>query len=175
MLKMRRRRRQCIRLCARCSVVNAAEHDRQCREFAEFPCVFVVALGRTGSTHLLRLLNSISGYRLSGETDNAWIYMGWFARARLAKLQQGELGGEDSSQKLVRRRPNVATLDLNSSDVLCDMRQMMLLLHNPSPRARHSHWLPCACCALSRFMHGFLAAECLALRRSTPLLFGKLS
>jgi len=137
------KRRQCRALgilyaAPQCSALGASSsgQDQQCRDFAELPCVFVVALGRTGSTHLLRLLNSISGYRLSGETDNAWVYMGWFARARLAKLQQAEAGGDDSTQKLLRRRPSVATLDLNSSDVLCDMRQMMLLLHNPSPRAR---------------------------------------
>lgn len=52
--------------------------SRSCVELANISCVFVLALGRTGSTHLLRLLNEIPGYRLTGETDNAWIYLGWW-------------------------------------------------------------------------------------------------
>ena len=55
-----------------------------CDALAELPCVFIIALGRTGSTHLLRLLNEIPGYRLSGETDNAWVYLGWWREQLLA-------------------------------------------------------------------------------------------
>ena len=55
---------------------------KTCAEIASLPCVFIVALGRTGSTHLLRILNAIPGYRVTGETDNAWIYLGWWQAAQ---------------------------------------------------------------------------------------------
>ena len=43
--------------------------------------VFIVALGRSGSSHLLHLLNAIPGYRVSGETENAWLHLARHARA----------------------------------------------------------------------------------------------
>ena len=104
-----------------------------CASLAEMRCVFVLALGRTGSTHLLRLLNSIDGYRISGETDNAWIYLGWLAQ---------------SLQAPGRRRPGgaVAVAASNTNVTLCDMRRLMLQVHNPSPPARcvrtRLHWVP---------------------------------
>jgi hypothetical protein len=52
-----------------------------CADLANLPAVFIVALGRTGSSQLLRLLNGIPGYRISGETDNAWLYLARNARA----------------------------------------------------------------------------------------------
>ena len=52
-----------------------------CADLANLPAVFIVALGRTGSSQLLRLLNAIPGYRISGETDNAWLYLARNARA----------------------------------------------------------------------------------------------
>ena len=86
--------------------------DATCDELANHRCVFIVALGRTGSSHLLNLLNAIDGYRISGETDNSWLYLGWFASAARG-------GG------------------FNASDALaCEMRRLMLAVHNPAPRAR---------------------------------------
>ena len=52
-----------------------------CVELADQRAVFVIALGRTGSSHLLRLLNAIPGYRISGETDNSWLYLARHARS----------------------------------------------------------------------------------------------
>lgn len=77
--------------------------------------MFVLALGRTGSSHLLRLLNAIEGYRISGETDNAWVYMGRFLKSH--KRWGSEAG---SSEQLI----------------MCDMRRLMLQLHDPSGSAR---------------------------------------
>ena len=86
-----------------------------CAEQAARPAVFVLALGRTGSSHLLRLLNAIEGYRVSGETDNAWVYMGRFLKSH--KRWGSEAG---SSEQLI----------------VCDMRRLMLQLHDPSGSAR---------------------------------------
>ena len=86
-----------------------------CAEQAARPAVFVLALGRTGSSHLLRLLNAIEGYRVSGETDNAWVYMGRFLKSH--KRWGSE---EGSSEQLI----------------VCDMRRLMLQLHDPSGSAR---------------------------------------
>ena len=86
--------------------------DATCDELANRRCVFIVALGRTGSSHLLNLLNAIDGYRISGETDNSWLYLGWFASAARG-------GGFNASGALA-----------------CEMRRLMLAVHNPAPRAR---------------------------------------
>ena len=66
-----------------------------CEGLASLPCVFIVALGRTGSTHVLHLLNQIDGYRISGETDNAWVYLGWWRE---------HLGLTPTAQASVQRR-----------------------------------------------------------------------
>ena len=99
----------------------------ECSLISQMPCVFILALGRTGSTHLLRLLNSIPGYRISGETDNAWIHMGWFAEL----LQQ-------HAQPRVHSRwqPASPTKSDDGNFTLCSVRRLMLQVHNPSPGAR---------------------------------------
>jgi len=89
-----------------------------CTDMTSLPCVFIIALGRTGSSHLLRVLNSIPGYRISGETDNAWIQLAQYATSR----------GIGSQQGLSRLRRN--------NSALCHLRQLMLLVHNPVPHAR---------------------------------------
>ena len=89
----------------------------------------VLALGRTGSTHLVRLLNAIPGYRISGETDNAWIHMGWF----MESIRAGSSHGQDRVG--MKRRPAVLPASAENA-TLCDMRRLMLDVHNPSPRAR---------------------------------------
>lgn len=100
---------------------------------AQMPCVFLIALGRTGSSHLLRLLNGIDGYRLSGETDNAWIYMGRYAGARINA--RSELSNA-RRERLVSWSSEAVRARANRSDMLCQARQLMLMLHNPLPRAR---------------------------------------
>lgn len=114
-------------------MAHAAVDAASCRAIAQMPCVFLIALGRTGSSHLLRLLNGIDGYRLSGETDNAWIYMGRYAGARVNArselLPAGPEHGASWNSEAVRARAN-------GSDVVCQARQLMLMLHNPLPRAR---------------------------------------
>ena len=52
-----------------------------CDALASERAVFIVALGRSGSSHLLHLLNAIPGYRVSGETENAWLHLARHARA----------------------------------------------------------------------------------------------
>ena len=147
----------------------AAASSSRCASLASLPCVFVVALGRTGSTHLLRLLNAIPGYRVTGETDNAWIYLGWWhtaaqhtavgtagaaassaatpasivtdasARRRRAlhggKQQRWEAARSAQSSSPIAAAADAAH-DARSSRTLCSMRELMLQLHNPSPRAR---------------------------------------
>ena len=54
--------------------------ELSCNALRQLRSVFIVALGRSGSSQLLRVLNSIPGYRISGETDNAWIHLARFAR-----------------------------------------------------------------------------------------------
>ena len=99
----------------------------ECSAISQMPCVFILALGRTGSTHLLRLLNSIPGYRISGETNNAWIHMGWFAE--LVQLQT-------PPRNRGRRQP-ASLIDADDGNItLCSVRRLMLQVHNPSPGAR---------------------------------------
>ena len=99
----------------------------ECSSISQMPCVFILALGRTGSTHLLRLLNSIPGYRISGETDNAWIHMGWFADLMQLQAQPRNRG---------RRQPGGPTEAGDANLTLCSVRRLMLQVHNPSPGAR---------------------------------------
>jgi hypothetical protein len=114
-------------------MAQAAVDGTSCRAMGQMPCVFLIALGRTGSSHLLRLLNGIDGYRLSGETDNAWIYMGRYVGARVGARSELLAARRDHgawwSSDAVRARAN-------ASGVLCQARQLMLMLHNPPPRAR---------------------------------------
>ena len=98
-----------------------------CDAIAELPCVFVIALGRTGSTHILRLLNAIKGYRISGETSDAWVYMGHYARQRDSPKE-----APANTKGTLRVRGDIT----KDNTTLCQMREMMLLLHNPYPRAR---------------------------------------
>ena len=71
---------------AMCNVDPAEEDlptppgELSCSALRQLRSVFIVALGRSGSSQLLRVLNSIPGYRISGETDNAWMYLARFAR-----------------------------------------------------------------------------------------------
>ena len=95
---------------------GASNTDASCAELTAMPAVFVLALGRSGSSHLLRILNAIEGYRISGETDNAWIHAGRFVRAHAPRGRGEPLAG--------------ATL------LPCDIRRTLLQLHNPPPRAR---------------------------------------
>ena len=127
--------------------------NQRCTELAQLSCVFIVALGRTGSTHLLRLLNTIPGYRLSGETDNAWVYLGWW----FAEQEKGKrsLSQQDLDRPLVVRqrqhqrqehwigkhlgkglRAGARAMDSTITGSICAMRELMLTLHNPSPHAR---------------------------------------
>ena len=80
----------------------AVSAESSCAALGELPCVFIIALGRSGSSHLLRLLNSVPGYRISGETDNAWLYFTRFARAQ-AGMQQDLLLAQRSKRKEERR------------------------------------------------------------------------
>lgn len=107
----------------------------KCLALSQLQCVFLIALGRTGSSHVLRLLNGIEGYRLSGETDNAWIYMGRYARARLSSRSHLVAARRATHDDASWVSEDVSTI-ANRSDVLCQARQMMLVLHNPIPRAR---------------------------------------
>ena len=100
-----------------------------CAALAEMRCVFILALGRTGSTHLLRLLNNLEGYRISGETDNSWIHMGWF----MESIRAGSAHGQDRVG--LKRRPVLLPASAENA-TLCDLRRLMLEVHNPSPRAR---------------------------------------
>ena len=90
------------------------------------------------------------GYRISGETDNAWIHLGWFARSRIAAGVTEGTGLTKKSNRTgapIRQQAHSimlvpgaaagnAAADIRESDLLCSMRQLMLLLHNPRPRAR---------------------------------------
>ena len=115
----------------------ASASSASCSAIAALPCVFVVALGRTGSTHLLRLLNAIPGYRLSGETDNAWIYLGWWNAAQRQQQPQ-----EAVTRRLATATAADAMLRGGNANgfveerTLCALRELVLLLHNPLPRAR---------------------------------------
>ena len=99
----------------------------ECSAISQMPCLFILALGRTGSTHLLRLLNSIPGYRISGETDNAWIHMGWFAELMQLQAPPRNRG---------RRQPASLIDAADGNLTLCSVRRLMLQVHNPSPGAR---------------------------------------
>jgi hypothetical protein len=71
--------------------------SESCAALAQQRCVFVIALGRTGSTHLLRLLNEIPGFRVSGETDNAWIHFGrWHAQYQRNKQLNAQRAASSS-------------------------------------------------------------------------------
>lgn len=114
-----------------------------CAELAQLKCVFIIALGRTGSTHLLRLLNSIEGYRLSGETDNAWVYLGWWHGGRSSSHKLRELSmHRDTAAALKTPQGVLPTTSVSSrtpsrdEHTLCALRQLMLIAHNPVPRAR---------------------------------------
>lgn len=61
-------------------------HADDCARLAQLPAVFIVALGRTGSSQLVRLLNAIPGFRVSGESDNAWAYLARHARSTRSAL-----------------------------------------------------------------------------------------
>ncbi|NEO58232.1 MAG: sulfotransferase [Okeania sp. SIO3B5] len=50
-------------------------------------CVFIIAQGRSGSTLLLRLLNSVDGYNICGENYNAISSLSYFYQA-LVKTQK---------------------------------------------------------------------------------------
>ena len=126
---------------------SASSAGASCDHLASLPCVFIVALGRTGSTHLLRLLNAIDGYRLSGETDNAWIYLGWWhaaqqdVRASAASLRHraGRLLRQKRHFAPAAAAPTTAELSQSmnaTGSVICALRELLLLLHNPAPRAR---------------------------------------
>ena len=102
----------------------------ECSTLSQMQCVFILALGRTGSTHLLRLLNSIPGYRISGETDNAWIHMGWFAHTL-------QLQAQAQARARGRRQSGGALSAADEGNLtLCAVRRLMLQVHNPSPHAR---------------------------------------
>ena len=127
--------------------VDAMSDSSSCAEITALPCVFIVAIGRTGSTHLLRVLNAIPGYRVSGETDNAWIYLGrWHEALRsrpLPSVAVATPSGWDphtaASANAGRRLQTMHTPALrkgSSSRTLCALRELMVVLHNPMPRAR---------------------------------------
>ena len=104
----------------------------ECSTLSQMQCVFILALGRTGSTHLLRLLNSIPGYRISGETDNAWIHMGWFAHTL-------QLQAQAQARARGRRQSGGALSAADEGNLtLCAVRRLMLQVHNPRPHARCS-------------------------------------
>ena len=84
------------------AVAEAAE-TAECGMLATIPALFIVALGRTGSSSLVRLLNAIPGYRISGETDNAWMHLYRHARAR-AEPYIG-VGVEKAPLRLLRETP----------------------------------------------------------------------
>ncbi|KAL1527184.1 hypothetical protein AB1Y20_015863 [Prymnesium parvum] len=119
-----------------------------CEALKRLRAVFIIALGRSGSSHLLHVLNSLPGYRISGETDNAWVHLGWFARARLAagiSARSGAAKKPNHTYATLQRKPYHSPLPasvpslpetVSESDLLCSMRQLMLLLHNPQPHAR---------------------------------------
>ena len=140
-------------IAARCTMVE------DCAALAEMRCVFILALGRTGSTHLLRLLNSIEGYRISGETDNAWIHMGWF----MESIRAGSSHGHHPVG--LKRRSAVLPASAENA-TLCDMRRLMLDVHNPSPRARCAAAIrPIFCCSGQRHGLSTTASSCLSPRR----------
>ena len=125
-------------LCALRLLLGSA-NTLTCERMAAWPCVFIVSFGRTGSTHILKILNSIKGYRLTGETRDAWIYLGWYANGR--KDPQFTPNGTRTSHN--NTQPMKVNVDVgvpgmvgNSS--ICAMRQLMLLLHNPLPRSRYA-------------------------------------
>ena len=66
---------------SRVAAWQATRAAPMCDALASERAVFIVALGRSGSSHLLHLLNAIPGYRVSGETENAWLHLARHARA----------------------------------------------------------------------------------------------
>ena len=79
-----------------------------CESLVQLQAVFIIALGRTGSSNLVRVLNTIPGYRISGETDNAWLHLARWARQRrdtaealwLKQQKQRETRADGSSTSL---------------------------------------------------------------------------
>ena len=134
--------------------------QRNCSALAQMPCVFIIALGRSGSSHLLRILNAIDGYRIGGETDNAWIHMGWFGETERARteLQAQARRGRRRYPLSPRQGATVKGLatsaqegaphaaDDASSATICAMRRLMLQVHNPKPRARSKALSPFSWC-----------------------------
>jgi len=94
-----------------------------------FPAVFIVATGRSGSTSLLHMLNTIPGYKLKGENGGSWQLMyNLFRelqelRANSSKEQSGEpwLGIEE---------------DVDLDEVLRGFRSLVLGELNPKTGAR---------------------------------------
>ena len=82
---------------------RAAAEAAKCAALVELPALLIVALGRSGSSSLVRLLNAIPGYRISGETDNAWIYLYRHARAQ-AQRYLG-VGVEKKPLRLLEETP----------------------------------------------------------------------
>ena len=83
-----RARRHCAARARESSGRHMSHPGTSCEELAALPCVFILALGRSGSSHLIQILHSIPGYRISGETDNAWVYLARFARLAQAMDQK---------------------------------------------------------------------------------------
>lgn len=107
----------------------------------------------------MRILNEIPGYRLTGETDNAWIHLGWWHRAqytsrssalpgsgpaakhekkkrkRRTSAAQRELSNEVSDSQMSNVVHSVSNVSAKAERSLCAMRELMLLVHNPPPRA----------------------------------------
>ena len=87
-------------------------HAGTCEELAALPCVFILALGRSGSSHLVQILHSIPGYRISGETDNAWVYLARFARLTEAMDQKRARVHQATSTAALGRTGSMAELPL---------------------------------------------------------------
>ena len=87
-------------------------HAGTCEELAALPCVFILALGRSGSSHLVQILHSIPGYRISGETDNAWVYLARFARLAEAMDQKRARVHQATSTAALGRTGSMAELPL---------------------------------------------------------------
>ena len=53
------------------STLQESSFENRCSKLKNSECVFIVAQGRSGSTLLLKLLNSIKGYNICGENHGA--------------------------------------------------------------------------------------------------------
>ena len=83
------------------------------------------------------MLNAIPGYRLSGETDNA-IYLGWWNAAQRQQQQPHEavtrrLATATAADAMLRGGNANGFVEERNALAL---RELVLLLHNPLPRAR---------------------------------------